>query len=431
MTRIKKKNRCVNGSQWGDEGKGKIVDLLSVYADVVVRFHGGHNAGHTVVIDDKPFITHIIPTGIFTGKVCVIGNGVVLDPDQFDKEIKDLQLESDAIEKIWISNRSHIIITNWAKALDKYFDRVKGIDTTGRGIGPAYALKMFRAGVTAGMLLYPDVLKQYLEQLYVAIKPILEAIEPEHLNVKQVCDRLAAFGTNYKDRIIDTSYYLNEAVKDGKSILFEGAQGPMLDIDFGTYPYVTSSNCLPSSICSGAGVPVSIVDEIYAVVKAYTTRVGNGPFPTELEDEVGEGLRCIGNEFGATTGRPRRCGWLDLMVLKHTFRIFWPTKIVITKLDVLDGVETIKVCVGYELGGQIIDPPVMPAVAEVLEQVKPIYVELPGWPKGGTKGKTKWSALHPNAQKYLRWIEQQMGVPIAIISTGSKREETIFRRCFV
>jgi len=429
MTRIKKKNRCVNGMQWGDEGKGKIVDLLSEEADVVVRFHGGHNAGHTTIIDEEPFITHILPTGIHRGKECVIGNGVVLDTVQFEKEIQDLKITSSQLKKVWISNRCHIILTEWYIALDGYYNKIKRIGTTGRGIGPAYALKMARLGITAGMLLYPKILKKNLRQVRKAVRHQLPS-KIRIMSLERMYQRLLVFGRRYRKTIIDTSYYLDKAMAAGKSILFEGAQGPLLDIDHGTYPFVTSSNCLPSSVCSGAGVPVTLIDETFGVFKAYTTRVGNGPFPTELKDEVGEGLRCAGSEFGATTGRPRRCGWLDLIALKHTFRLFRPEKLVVMKLDVLDGLDQIKVCVGYKLNGKRLKPAVMPSVAEVLEKVKPIYKVFPGWPEGGTKGKSKWSALHPNAQKYLQWIEQQMGVPIAIISTGSKREETIFRRSF-
>lgn len=421
-------NRVVVGTQWGDEGKGKIVDILTEEADIVARFSGGANAGHTVVIDNQRFILHLIPTGILhPNKICVIGNGVVVDLEELFYELDELRkrkIKSD--HRLLVSQSAHLVMP-YHKVIERLEEEARGKDKiapTGRGIGPAYRDKIARHGLRVMDILNQDLFNRRVEWNFSTKDGFLKRLRRKELvSLKKECLDVSKFKRRVKPLLADTGLFLNKAIKEGKSILFEGAQGALLDIDFGTYPFCTSSNTTIGGVCTGLGIPPNYMGEVVGVTKAYTTRVGTGPFPTEQKNEVGELLRKRGNEFGATTGRPRRCGWLDLIILKYSFRINGINKIALTKLDVLDSFDKIKVCVGYKYKNKSITD--FTSDANILENCKPVYEELPGWQKE-TNGITDFKNLPERAKKYLDYITEKLETPIFLISTGSKRDQTIF-----
>lgn len=419
-------NMTIVGAQWGDEGKGKIVDLLTSEVDMVVRFQGGNNAGHTVIVDGKKYVLHVVPSGILhPGKMCIIGNGVVLDPASFFEELDALAaLGLDVSpERLKISYKTHLIMP-YHRAIDGAREgKAKAkIGTTGRGIGPCYEDKKSRVGVRAGDLTDPEVLKAKIEKA-LEEKNVLftQLYGMEAMDAEKVFNDLMALAPRLVPYLADASSLIMEANAAGQNIMFEGAQGVMLDIDHGTYPFVTSSNVVCDNASIGSGVNAGLIDERIAIVKAYTTRVGAGPFPTELFDETGEFLRAQGGEFGATTGRPRRCGWLDLVVLREMARLCDPTTMALTKLDVLTGLKDLKVCVAYEYEGKVMQYP--PQTPRGLDNVKPIFEVLPGWEEDLTAC-TSWEQLPENCRKYIERIEEILGVKAGFISVGPDRNQT-------
>jgi len=425
-------NIVVVGAQWGDEGKGKIVDLLTEHADAVARYQGGHNAGHTVMINNEKFILHVIPSGILhQGKICIIGNGMVVDPASLIKEIEDLKKRKIIIGRnLYISGRAHVIMP-YHIILDGKYEESKGsrkIGTTGRGIGPAYVDKMSRIGFRMVDLLNSRAFKEKLKIVLSDINFLLEKkYNNRALNINKIYSDYMRYAEYLAPFITDTVVLINKLITQGKNILFEGAQGTLLDIDHGTYPYVTSSNASAGGVCTGLGVSPRKINSILGIVKAYTTRVGGGPFPTELSGELGDHLRVRGGEYGATTGRPRRCGWIDLVSLRHSMRINDFTGIAITKLDVLDGLEKIKVCTAYRLKEKKKKITNFPQSVDVLETIEPVYKELKGWDQS-TEGITDIKKLPRNARAYLDFIEEHLNTPIYIISTGQRRHEFIMRK---
>lgn len=421
------KNVVVIGTQWGDEGKGKLVDLLTEQADAVVRFQGGHNAGHTLVIDGKKTVLHLVPSGVLRpGVDCFIGNGVVLSlPDLF-KEIDLLEsLGVPVCERLLISEACPLILAVHS-ALDRARERARGlkaIGTTGRGIGPAYEDKVARRGIRAGDLLNPDLFAEKLRTLLDYHNFVLRHYydEPE-FDYEQVCAETLEFGPRIQPMLADVAGKLYELRAAGKNILFEGAQGAMLDIDHGTYPYVTSSNTVSAGAAIGAGIGPLDLDYILGITKAYSTRVGNGPFPSELFDERGKHLSKTGAEFGATTGRPRRCGWLDTVLLKKSVQLNSISGLCVTKLDVLDGMDQVGICTGYTSHGRNLDN--MPIGAEKYSACRPVIEELPGWNEK-TSGITSYAELPENAKAFLSRIEDLVRIPVEIISTGPDRNETL------
>ncbi len=421
-------NTIVVGTQWGDEGKGKIVDLLTEHMDVVVRYQGGNNAGHTVVVDGEKFILHLIPSGILhEGIKCLIGNGVVVDLEVIIGEIENLKAKGVPIgpENLKISERAHIIMP-YHRILDRGFEEVRGknkIGTTGRGIGPCYEDKVGRRGLRMIDLLFMDSLPEKIENSLVEKNFLIKnrlGLEP--LSSETILQDLIKHADYLRPFIGNVSIEIDRALRENKNILFEGAQGTHLDIDHGTYPYVTSSNPVAGTVCAGAGIGPTRIDNVLGIAKAYVTRVGGGPFPTELKDSIGEHLQKKGVEYGSTTGRPRRCGWFDMVVLKEAIRINGLDFLAITKLDVLTGLDTIKICIGYELDGEKID--YMPADIRLLEKCRPIFEELSGWNEDISSVKTI-NDLPDSARRYLERIEELSGVPLAIISVGSARDQTI------
>jgi adenylosuccinate synthase len=424
------KNVVVIGTQWGDEGKGKVVDLLTDGASAVVRFQGGHNAGHTLVIEGKKTILHLIPSGILRAGVrCLIGNGVVLSPAALLEEMAMLQDSGvPARERLGISESCPLILP-YHIALDRAREVARGnkaIGTTGRGIGPAYEDKVSRRGLRLGELLDPDHFKERLREVMEYHNFALQHyFRTETVDYQQVLDEALAQGKQIAPLIEDVPGTLHRLREEGGSIMFEGAQGALLDIDHGTYPYVTSSTTTAGGAASGSGVGPRALDYVLGIVKAYTTRVGAGPFPTELFDADGERLGEKGHEFGATTGRRRRCGWLDLVALRRSLQINSVTGMCITKLDVLDGMEKVKICVAYRLDGREIDVP--PVGADRFGKCTPVFIEMPGWNES-TVGVKSLNELPQGARDYLDKVEALCGVPIDIISTGPEREETIIKR---
>ncbi len=420
----------VLGSQWGDEGKGKIVDLLTEGVTAVVRFQGGHNAGHTLVIDGEKTVLRLIPSGILREKVtCFIGNGVVVSPEALFEEIQSLEARNIPVrERLKISGACSVILPSHI-ALDKAREVSRGakaIGTTGRGIGPAYEDKIARRGIRIQDLMYPDVLKEKLQSVLEYHNFLLESLyHTETQDFTQTYEALLEFAKAINPMLEDVPARLFELKSQGKKILFEGAQGTLLDIDHGTYPYVTSSNTTSGGAVTGSGFGLLNFDEVLGITKAYTTRVGGGPFPTELFDETGKHLAEKGHEFGSNTGRPRRCGWFDAVAMKRATQINSFSSLCITKLDVLDGLETIKICVKYKTDTKTYTQ--MPANAEVIQNCQPIYEELPGW-QSSTFGIQSYDALPQNAKNYLKRIEQLLGVEISSISTGPDRKETIVLR---
>ena len=413
------------GSQWGDEGKGKIVDILSDRYDIVARYQGGANAGHTIVIGDKEYILHLIPSGILREDCeCVIGNGVVIDPNALLDEIKFLEDNGFNIKgRLFISQNAHLIMP-YHKILDSIRESGDNkIGTTGRGIGPCYIDKYDRKGIRIVDLLNKKLLEEKiranLEEKNTLIKQLYNR---EELDVDAIVKEYLAFDEAIDQYITDVPSYLNDAIEDGKSILMEGAQGALLDVDHGTYPYVTSSHPTSGGACTGVGIPPTQVTSVFGIVKAYVTRVGLGPFPTEMLGDDGEQLRQWGHEFGATTGRPRRCGWYDAFLVSYSRMINGISKVAITKLDVLSNMDEIKVCIGYELDGKRLKS--FPTSVDILEKVVPIYETLPGWKTDITEVRS-YDDLPQEAKDYLAYISEHSGFEISIISVGPKRSQTI------
>ena len=424
------KNIIVIGTQWGDEGKGKIVDLLTNQATAVARFQGGHNAGHTVVIDGKQTILHLIPSGILHENVqCLIGNGVVLSPVALMDEIGSLEESGISVKEQLRISESCALVLPYHISLDQAREQARGktaIGTTGRGIGPAYEDKVARRGLRAGDLLHRERFASKLGEVLDYHNFILQNYyKTEPVDFQQTLDNTMELAEDIIPMITDVSALLFDIQKKGGNILFEGAQGMLLDIDHGTYPYVTSSNTTSGGATIGTGMGLRQFDYVLGITKAYTTRVGSGPFPTELFDEQGEHLAEKGHEFGATTGRPRRCGWFDSVALKRSAQINDISGLCITKLDVLDGLESIQICTGYKVNGAVRETP--PLAAEAYEECKPIYEEIPGW-QGSSVGIKQYEELPENARNYLKRIEEVTRVPIDIISTGPDRVETIVLR---
>lgn len=420
----------VVGLQWGDEGKGKITDVLSAKSDYVVRFQGGNNAGHTVYVGKDKFVLHLLPSGVLQCKgKCILGNGVVIDPKAFLEEIDALEEKGQSTDHVFISRRAHIIMP-YHILYDTYREEAAGTDkigTTKRGIGPCYEDKVARVGIRAIDLLNPEVLKEKLK-INIEIKnAIFEKLyNKPPMDFDVIYQQCLAYGDILKDRIIYTERELNDAIDEGKNVLFEGAQALMLDIDFGTYPFVTSSSPSTGGVCIGAGVPPNKLQHLIGVAKAYCTRVGNGPFVTELDDEVGERIRTIGHEFGATTGRPRRSGWLDLVALRHACMINGITHLVITKLDVLSGFDKIKVCTAYKTeDNQEIDN--FTSSTTKLDLYEPVYAEIDGWQEDITKINS-FDELPENAQKYIKFIEDYLGIEVYLVSVGPDRSQNIIRK---
>jgi len=414
------------GTQWGDEGKGKIVDLLSNKADAVVRYQGGNNAGHTVMFGEKQFVTHLIPSGILRNTTSILGNGVVIDPLNLIKEIDELEkINISTINYLRISDRAHLVMP-WHKIFDNLIEKQKGqkkIGTTGRGIGPAYEEKIKRSGIRIGDLNESKKFKKMVDEIVEEKNQLLSCFfktKEFNFSANNIFSEFQDYLKKIKPYICDTSLLINNIIKEGQNVLFEGAQGTFLDVDHGTYPYVTSSNTLSGGACTGSGVGPTNISGVLGIVKAYTTRVGSGPFPTELFDENGKLLQSEGNEFGATTGRTRRCGWFDALLVRQAVRINGVTSIALMKLDVLDKFEKIKIAVGYKLpNGEITEN-----ISYSIENVTPIYDEMPGW-NCITRGITKYEDLPNEMLNYINKVSDLVGVPTSIISTGPKREESI------
>ena len=421
-------NVIVLGLQWGDEGKGKIVDVLSEKADVVARYQGGHNAGHTVVIKNEKFILHVIPSGIlYKGKKCLIGNGVVVEPASLLEEINGLRARGIEIDKnnLFLSKNAHVIMP-YHMALDRENEKLRGsksIGTTGRGIGPAYCDKINRSGIRVADLLQPEFFKEKLKANLFNINFLLENLyKAQGFNIDNIYNEYMGYAEKLKEHVADTDIIIDNTIAEGGNILLEGAQGTLLDIDHGTYPYVTSSNATAGGACTGLGIGPTKISKVLGVVKAYTTRVGAGPFPTEIKDSLGDAIREKGGEYGATTGRPRRCGWLDMVILRHSARINGLTGIAITKLDILDGLENIKICTSYKHNGKTYKE--FPKELNIFQECEPVYEETKGW-KESTIGIKDFEKLPDAAKAYVKKIENMLGVEAHIISTGQRRDELI------
>ena len=421
------RNVVVIGTQWGDEGKGKVVDWLTEHAQGVVRFQGGHNAGHTLVISGRKTVLRLIPSGILRPKVrAYIGNGVVLSPSALLQEIGELEAAGIEVRSRLAISPACPLVLECHVALDHAREAAMGdtrIGTTGRGIGPAYEDKIARRAVRLQDLFYPDRFAAKLKPLIEYHNFVLtQYFKRDAVPYQQTLDGALALAPALLPMVGDVAALLQDARRRGDSLLFEGAQGALLDIDHGTYPYVTSSNCLAGAAAPGTGIGPQLLDYVLGIVKAYTTRVGTGPFPTELTDEVGAGLAKRGNEFGSVTGRPRRCGWLDVAALKRSLQLNGVNGLCVTKLDVLDGMPLIRICTGYRVNG--VPQPLLPIGADAVAECKPVYEDMPGWPES-TLGVDSFEALPAPARAYLRRIEQLTEVPIAMVSTGAERDETI------
>ncbi|MCC7417873.1 MAG: adenylosuccinate synthase [Acidobacteria bacterium] len=419
-------NLAILGAQWGDEGKGKIVDLLTPQFSIVARYQGGHNAGHTVYVNRKKFILRLIPSGILhPGVTCVIGNGVVVDPQALLAEIDELAASGvDVDGRVVVSDKAHLILP-YHRDLDLLSEARRGerkIGTTSRGIGPAYEDKIARRGIRVGDLADPIGLE---EAIRVNVAARNRVVQDTTMDWRPVFEQLVRQAERLRPWVRDVSLLLDQAMRGGRSILFEGAQGTLLDIDHGTYPYVTSSNASVGGICTGLGLGPRAIHGVLGVVKAYTTRVGEGPLPTELTGAMGNRLRDSGNEYGAVTGRPRRCGWFDAVVARYSVRINGLDALALTKLDVLDGLETIPICTAYRCSGRTLTE--FPSDLAQLAKCEPVYESLPGW-QAGTAGVRRFDALPDNARRYIARLEEVSGVPAAIVSTGSERDDTIVRR---
>jgi adenylosuccinate synthase len=435
---------AVVGVQWGDEGKGKVVDALTEEADVVVRYGGGANAGHTVYVGESKFVLHLIPSGILhEGKQCVIGNGVVIDPDALLGEMAELRARGVDVspERLAVSDRAHIVMP-YHVALDRWREARAGkgkIGTTGRGIGPCYTDKTARTGIRmADLFAYePGLLEARVRAAIAEKEPLLRESAPEAVDVPRLLEKCARWAEEFiwpkggrtRPYVVDTTALLHAHLDRGAKVLFEGAQGALLDVDFGTYPYVTSSNAGIGGLCSGTGIPPGRVGRVVGVAKAYATRVGGGPFPSELLDETGERLRSTGGEFGATTGRPRRCGWFDVVAAQYAIRFCGVASICLTKLDVLSGLDEVKVCTGYLARGAAIPTPLksFSSSCELFEQLEPSYETLPGW-KEPITGALREEDLPAAARAYVAFLEERLGTPIDWISVGQRRDQLIARR---
>jgi adenylosuccinate synthase len=422
-------NLVVCGAQWGDEGKGKLIDILSEGVDITVRYQGGNNAGHTVIVGDKEYVFHLVPSAILRPeKICVIANGVVIDPKALLEEIDDLKKRGLPMKakQLKISANAHVVMP-YHRVMDQLREgkRANKIGTTGRGIGPCYSDKVGRMGIRVIDLLNPRVLKAKLaDNLNEKNDIFVKVYGFKNYDFSEIFKEYLKFGRRLKPYICDTALFLNQAIKDKKKVLFEGAQGTFLDIDFGTYPFVTSSNATTGGVCPGTGVPPTKIDRIVAAFKAYTTRVGEGPFPTEFDKEMNERIRSKGHEFGATTGRPRRCGWFDAVLGRYSVAINGATQLAIMKLDVLDDLEEIKIATSYRYKGKVYKD--YPHDLDVLVNAKPVYETWPGW-KASTKGVRRYNKLPLAARRYIERLEELLDVPIKYISVGSKRNEIIVR----
>ena len=424
-------NVAIIGAQWGDEGKGKIVDLFTYDADVVVRFQGGNNAGHTLVVDGKKTVLHLIPSGaLHKEKLCIIGNGVVVDPEVLLEEIAGLKASGCLLNEamLRISEEAHLIMP-YHKAIDQARERLRGegmIGTTGRGIGPTYEDKVARIGIRFIDLLEEDTFKEKLQRNIEEKNIYLRAILKEKtLDYNQIYDNYAAYRDKLRPYVTNTSLLLDQQIRAGKRVMFEGAQGTLLDVDHGTYPFVTSSSTVAGNACSGSGVGPRQIQQVIGISKAYTTRVGSGPFPTELFGDEGETLRREGVEFGATTGRSRRCGWFDAVAVRHAVRVNGITGLALTKLDVLTGFNKIPICTAYQCQGEILHE--FPASLRVMQQLEPVYEELDGWTEALTEVKN-FTDLPVNAQKYVKRIQEVVDVEIMLVSVGPGREQTVMLR---
>jgi adenylosuccinate synthase len=421
-------NVAIIGAQWGDEGKGKVVDLFTHEADIVVRFQGGNNAGHTLVVDGHKTVLHLVPSGaLHPNKLCVIGNGVVVDPEVLIEEIHALKAQGHLVndEQLRISEQAHVIMP-YHKLIDQARERLRGegmIGTTGRGIGPAYEDKVARVGIRFVDLLEEDTFREKLERNIQEKNFYLKAILKEKaLNFEKIHESYGRYRDNLKNYVTNTGLLLDRQMRAGKRVLFEGAQGTLLDVDHGTYPYVTSSSTITGGACSGSGVGPQNIQQVIGISKAYTTRVGSGPFPTELDGADGEKLRREGAEFGATTGRSRRCGWFDAVGVRHAVRMNGMTGIALTKLDVLTGFKKIPICTAYRYEGRLINE--FPASSKIMQSALPVYEEMEGW-EAPLEGARKFSDLPQSAQKYVRRIEEIIGTEIILVSVGPGREQTI------
>lgn len=424
-------NIIIVGMQWGDEGKGKIVDLLSQFADVVTRFQGGNNAGHTVVVGNETVILHVIPSGaLYPEKRCLIGNGVVVDPKVLLEEIDELQKRGHfkGDDQLLLSEDAHLIMP-YHRSMDVAREKMKGagkIGTTGRGIGPAYEDKVGREGIRVGDLLDEQLFREKLRMNLAIKNPCLETcLHDKGFDLEAIFQEYISYGQRLKKYVANTSVFIDRQMKQGRHILFEGAQGTHLDVDHGTYPFVTSSNTVAGGACTGAGIGPTKISEVIGVSKAYTTRVGEGPFPTELKDEIGDRMRVRGREFGATTGRPRRCGWLDIPLLGDAIRLNGLGGIALTKLDVLSEFENIKICTAYKYRGQRLED--VPSSFKALQECEPVYEEIPGW-RTELKNARHFDDLPRRAQDYVRHVEQLTDTEVILVSVGERREETILRR---
>lgn len=416
----------VVGTQWGDEGKGKVTDFLAERADMVVRYQGGSNAGHTVVVRESEYRLHHVPSGIlYPGKICVIGNGVVLDPAVLLRELEDLAGRGVSTDGLRISYCAHVVMP-YHRLLDELEEDRKGaqrIGTTRRGIGPAYMDKFARVGIRVADLLDPEVFREKIEMNLQAKNHLLERVYGvQGLSLEEILEEYLPYAKRLKPYVADTSLIINRAVDAGKHVLFEGAQGTLLDIDFGTYPYVTSSHPVAGGACIGSGVGPTRIQEVIGVVKAYTSRVGEGPFPTELVDETGQWIREKGHEYGTTTGRPRRCGWLDAVVIRYAARVSGLTGLAVTRLDILGGLPAVRLGVAYEYEGEHLTE--FPASLKILSNCRPVYEEFPGWPEdlGPVR---EYRELPGNARRYLERLEELVGLKIKLLSLGRERTQTI------
>ena len=421
-------NIAVLGAQWGDEGKGKIVDLLTPSFEVVARYQGGHNAGHTVYVNGKKFVLHLIPSGILhPGVTCVIGNGVVVDPQALFKEVDTLkELGVEVGDRLVISNKAHLILP-YHRELDVLSEARRGdrkIGTTSRGIGPAYEDKIGRRGVRVGDLAETSSETTLVDAIRANVEARNHLIKDSKMDWQKVLDDLREAWTRLKPWVKDVSLYLDQARRAGKSTMYEGAQGTLLDIDHGTYPYVTSSNATIGGVCTGLGVGAGAINGVLGVAKAYSTRVGEGPFPTELNDAIGQRLRETGMEFGASTGRPRRCGWYDAVAVRYAVRVNGIDALALTKLDVLDGLEEIKICTSYSCNGASMQE--LPSDLGQLAACQPVYESIEGWTEP-TKSVRRFADLPAGARRYIARLEEVTGVPAGIVSTGSDRDDTIVR----
>lgn len=422
------KSLVVVGAQWGDEGKGKIVDLLCEYFDIVVRYQGGHNAGHTIKVGDRTFVLHLIPSGIVhPDKVSVIGHGLVVDPQALLNEIEYLRSLNVEVtpERLRLSERAHLILP-YHRALEAVMEQQQGdrrVGTTMRGIGPAYVAKVGRHGLRVGDLLEAELFREKLHFNVTYVNRILQAFGADPFDEDSLYARYWDLGRQIAPYITDTIGYLNTAIASGRSVLFEGAQGVMLDLDFGTYPYVTSSTTVAAGAAAGTGVPTNRLSSVIGVMKAYTTRVGAGPFPTELDDATGRLLQQRGAEVGASTGRVRRCGWFDSVAVRYAVMVNGFDALAVTKLDILDVFDEIKICTGYRYQGRLLTA--YPYNHRMLEQCEPIYETVPGW-QSSTSGLTRYEDLPPLARQYIARLSQLVGCEISLISTGASRSETIW-----